>query len=69
MTICEPATTREPEAASVGGRPCLALLTALLGFFLVTVDAVIVNVAFPRIRTELGGGIQGLHWVVDSQPG
>jgi DHA2 family methylenomycin A resistance protein-like MFS transporter len=36
------------------------LFTALLGFFLVTLDAVIMNVALPRIRSELGGGIQGL---------
>ncbi|MFF0342817.1 MFS transporter [Kribbella sp. NPDC004875] len=41
------------------------LLTALLGFFLVTLDAVIVNVALPQIQADVGGGIQGLQWVVD----
>ncbi|GAA1606539.1 MFS transporter [Kribbella hippodromi] len=57
-------TTREP--LTIGTRASgLTLLTALLGFFLVTLDAVIVNVALPRIRTDLGGGIQGLQWVVD----
>jgi EmrB/QacA subfamily drug resistance transporter len=43
-----------------------ALLAAVLGFFVVTLDAVVVNVALPSIRTGLGGGITGLQWVVDS---
>jgi EmrB/QacA subfamily drug resistance transporter len=34
-------------------------------FFVITLDAVIVNVALPRIRIDLGGGIAGLQWVVD----
>jgi EmrB/QacA subfamily drug resistance transporter len=41
------------------------LAAALLGFFVVTVDAVVVNVALPSIRDDLGGGISGLQWVVD----
>jgi EmrB/QacA subfamily drug resistance transporter len=43
-----------------------ALLAALLGFFVVTLDAVVVNVTLPTIRGELGGGVTGLQWVVDS---
>ena len=42
-----------------------ALAAAVLGFFIVTFDAVVVNVALPSIRTDLGGGIAGLQWVVD----
>ena len=42
-----------------------ALAAAVLGFFIVTFDAVVVNVALPSIRTDLGGGISGLQWVVD----
>jgi hypothetical protein len=42
-----------------------ALAAALLGMFIVTLDAVVVNVALPSIRTDLGGGISGLQWVVD----
>ncbi|MFD2081984.1 drug resistance transporter, EmrB/QacA subfamily [Actinopolymorpha cephalotaxi] len=42
-----------------------ALAAAVLGFFVVTLDAVVVNVALPSIRTGLGGGISGLQWVVD----
>ena len=37
----------------------------MLGFFVVTFDAVVVNVALPSIRDDLGGGITGLQWVVD----
>src|SRR3954447_279007 len=39
----------------------LTLATALLGLFVVTLDAVVVNVALPTIRTQLGGGITGLQ--------
>ncbi|MFC5744719.1 DUF2255 family protein [Actinomadura rugatobispora] len=38
---------------------------AVLGFFVITLDAVIVNVALPSITRDLGGGITGLQWVVD----
>ncbi len=46
-------------------RPGWSLAAALLGFFMVTLDAVIVNVALPDIRHDLAGGISGLQWVVD----
>jgi EmrB/QacA subfamily drug resistance transporter len=42
-----------------------ALSAALLGFFVVTLDAVVVNVTLPAIRGDLGGGVAGLQWVVD----
>jgi MFS transporter, DHA2 family, methylenomycin A resistance protein len=42
-----------------------SLAAALLGFFVVTLDAVIVNVALPDIRRELAGGMSGLQWVAD----
>ncbi len=43
----------------------VTLTAAVLGFFMVTLDAVVVNVALPSIRADLGGGITGLQWVVD----
>ena len=54
-------------AAGRAGNPAAAwsLAAALLGFFVVTLDAVIVNVALPAIRRELAGGMSGLQWVVD----
>lgn len=42
-----------------------ALAAAVLGFFVVTLDAVVINVTLPTIRTDLGGGVAGLQWVVD----
>ncbi|MEV6638522.1 MFS transporter [Amycolatopsis sp. NPDC051371] len=54
-------TTPEKTAGSA----VATLATALLGFFVVTLDAVVVNIALPDIRTGLGGGIAGLQWVVD----
>jgi MFS transporter, DHA2 family, methylenomycin A resistance protein len=45
--------------------PGWSLAAALLGFFAVTLDAVIVNVALPDIRRQLASGMSGLQWVVD----
>ena len=45
--------------------PGFTLAAAVLGFFMITLDAVVVNVALPSIRAGLGGGITGLQWVVD----
>src|SRR3954449_7843542 len=61
-TLEQPAVT-EPDARSGA---VWALGAALLGFFVVTFDAVVVNVALPSIRDDLGGGISGLQWVVDA---
>jgi MFS transporter, DHA2 family, methylenomycin A resistance protein len=61
-----PASSRRMTAsASAARRPGWSLAAALLGFFMVTLDAVIVNVALPDIRHELAGGISGLQWVAD----
>src|SRR5439155_18732344 len=46
-------------------RPGPSLAVALLGFFVITLDALVVNVALPAIGRDLGGGITGLQWVVD----
>lgn len=42
-----------------------ALAAALLGFFIITLDALAVSVALPAIRDDLGGGLVGLQWVMD----
>ena len=58
-----------PAAGAAAGRgdrhARSALIAALLGFFVVTLDAVVVNVTLPTIRDDLGGGVAGLQWVVD----
>lgn len=41
-----------------------ALIAVMLGFFVVALDAQIVNVALPDIRHGLGGGLAGLQWIV-----
>jgi EmrB/QacA subfamily drug resistance transporter len=38
----------------------------LLGFFMITLDAVVVNVALPTMGHDLGADMSGLQWVVDS---
>jgi EmrB/QacA subfamily drug resistance transporter len=45
--------------------PGWSLAAALLGFFVVTLDAVIVNVALPDIHRDLAGGMNGMQWVAD----
>ena len=65
-----------PVAVSSQGLDCAAklataqsrsaLVAAVLGFFVITLDAVVVNVALPSIRADLGGGVTGLQWVLDA---
>lgn len=45
--------------------PRRSLAGALLGFFIITLDALVVSVALPAIRDDVGGGLTGLQWVVD----
>ena len=70
MTVLrlDSATTERssPTATAVGlSASRAALAAAVLGFFIVTFDAVVLNVSLPAIRTDLGGGITGLQWIVD----
>src|SRR3954465_3262366 len=57
-----PARHAVPRA---GAHADSTLAAAVLGFFVITLDATIVNVGLPSIRSGLGGGITGLQWVVD----
>src|SRR4051794_990218 len=57
------------SAGSLWAGPARCTLgAASLGFFGVPLDAVVVNVALRSIRTDLGGSIAGLEWVVDGSP-
>jgi DHA2 family methylenomycin A resistance protein-like MFS transporter len=42
------------------------LALASLGFFLITLDILIVNLALPSIGHELGGSTSGLQWIIDA---
>jgi MFS family permease len=53
------------SAAVPGQHARAALVAAVAGFFMVTLDATVVNVALPSIRSELGSGISGLQCVAD----
>src|SRR5438874_2203785 len=44
----------------------LPLFAICLGYFMVILDATIVNVALPSIGRDLGGGVSALQWVVDA---
>ena len=66
-TPCTPRTAHLPSPAPDPG-PAAArrtLAAALLGFFLITLDASVVNVALPAIGDDLHGGLSALQWVVD----
>jgi EmrB/QacA subfamily drug resistance transporter len=41
----------------------LSLLAAIMGSFVVGLDATVVNVALPAIEEELGGGLAGQQWI------
>jgi DHA2 family methylenomycin A resistance protein-like MFS transporter len=43
----------------------IVLTVGSLGFFLITLDISIVNVALPNITRELGGGTSGQQWTID----
>ncbi|WP_223257007.1 MFS transporter [Arthrobacter globiformis] len=47
-------------------RPRTALAVSLLGFFMITLDTLIVNVALATIGRQSGGGTVGQQWIVDS---
>ncbi|MEV1020266.1 MFS transporter [Streptomyces sp. NPDC050264] len=57
-------TTPPPVGAAASGGT--ALVAALLGFTVITVDVSAVNIALPDIRASLHGGMAGLQWVVDA---
>ena len=42
-----------------------SLAAICLAYFMVILDATIVNVALPALRADLGTGVSALQWVVD----
>src|SRR4051795_9020659 len=65
MTVFTTSAAAEPAARVAHPGPRVALAASVLGFFVVTLDATVVNVALPSIRADLGGALTGLQWVVD----
>src|ERR1700722_16330138 len=63
LAACPPTPGNTAAGDTAAARA--ALTAAVLGFFAITLDALVVNVALPSIRHDLGGGITGLQWVLD----
>lgn len=62
-----PTTPPQGRERTVTPRPSrVALLLGSFGFFLITLDILIVNVALPTIGRELDGTTSGLQWVIDA---
>jgi DHA2 family methylenomycin A resistance protein-like MFS transporter len=59
--ISETAPTQAADAPGAGK----VLLLASLGFFLISLDVQIVNVALTSISRDLGGDTAALQWVID----
>lgn len=59
------ARNAEPTSSVQESAAQATLIAALLGFFIITLDAVVVNVALPTLGHELEATITGLQWVVD----
>src|ERR1700761_7706383 len=58
--------TMMPVADAPHARTVLAV--GSLGFFLITLDISIVNIALPNITRDLGGGTPGQQWTTDGYP-
>src|ERR1044072_6259780 len=65
MTFQDPPTSPGGAAERATDTAAFSLTAAVLGFFVITFDAVVVNVALPSIRRDLGAGITCLQWGVD----
>ncbi len=65
-----PVNTEYQPAPTVGGLPNgprarVVVTVAAMGFFLITLDISIVNVALAQIRGDLGGGTVAQQWIID----
>ncbi|WP_228560833.1 DHA2 family efflux MFS transporter permease subunit [Catenulispora pinisilvae] len=59
------APTTTPAAAPSAAAARRILAASVFGFFLVGLDAMVVNVALPAINRSLAGGLAGAQWVID----
>ncbi|GAA1953200.1 MFS transporter [Catenulispora subtropica] len=59
------ATSTAASAADTAANAKRVLAASVFGFFLVGLDAMVVNVALPAINRSLSGGLSGAQWVID----
>ena len=56
----------DTDAKRAGGHgPVWPLVAVCLGYFMVILDVMVVNVALPPLSRDLGAGVGDLQWVVD----
>jgi EmrB/QacA subfamily drug resistance transporter len=60
-TTCQPLSTKVPSA-----KPGTTVLLTAVGYFMVTLDALVVVTALPSIHKTFGGGIAALQWTVSA---
>ncbi len=60
-----PAVTT-PEEPSARGRAGWTLAIVSVALFMTSLDNLVVGVALPRIRTDLGGSLEALQWTVNA---
>jgi MFS transporter, DHA2 family, methylenomycin A resistance protein len=65
MTYAQKLLYRAESAGRVAATGRTSLIAALLGFFMICLDATAVNVALPAMGRTFGGTTAGLQWVVD----
>ncbi|MER5435136.1 MFS transporter [Streptomyces sp. NPDC002588] len=53
------------RSASRGSSRRFVLYSALVSFFLISLDGSAINVSLPAISKGIGGGMSGLQWVID----
>lgn len=63
MTSTTDFRTSGKDATNPAGRRSMVALC--LGFFMIMMDATVVNTALPSIGADLGTSVSGLQWVVD----
>ncbi|WP_375386802.1 MFS transporter [uncultured Amnibacterium sp.] len=63
--MTESSSTMTDDRPITRGQARTALVLGSLGFFLITLDILIVNLALSRIGRELRGGTTGQQWVID----
>src|SRR5512136_322059 len=65
----DPASEQAAHAAGVGpavpsGYKWKVLVTVIFGFFMMLLDITVINVAFPTLQAEFGGGLGEAQWII-----
>lgn len=65
MNITDEAARSQGQVEAPSGDARAALAAAVIGFFTITLSAVVVNVALRQIGVDLDADMSGLQWIVD----